>query len=209
MVQDLTVRERILEAGYACVARYGLAKTTVEDVARAASLSRATLYRHFPGGRDQLMREVIAWETGRFFGRLAEAVAGAPDFAHLLEEALVFAHRAVEEHAVLQKVLQTEPERLLPQLTVESERILVFIRGFLVPYLEREQLAPGVDPEQAADYVARMLLSFIGNQGRWDLTDPGQVARLVRTELLAGVLGHSQLPGGGQSPGPARPPGDG
>src|SRR5207248_10720307 len=33
---DLTVRERILEAGYACVARYGLAKTTVEDVARAA-----------------------------------------------------------------------------------------------------------------------------------------------------------------------------
>ena len=185
---DLTVRERILEAGYACVARYGLAKTTVEDVARAARLSRATLYRHFPGGRDQLMREVIAWETGRFFGRLAEAVAGAPDFAHLLEEALVFAHRAVEEHAVLQKMLQTEPERLLPQLTVESERVLVFIRGFLVPYLERERLAPGVDAEQAADYVARMLLSFIGNQGRWDLTDPTQVRRLVRTELLAGVL---------------------
>ena len=157
-------------------------------MARAARLSRATLYRHFPGGRDQLMREVIAWETGRFFGRLAEAVAGAPDFAHLLEEALVFAHRAVEEHAVLQKVLQTEPERLLPQLTVESERILVFIRGFLVPYLEREHLAPGVDAEQAADYVARMLLSFIGNQGRWDLTDPAQVRRLVRTELLAGVL---------------------
>jgi AcrR family transcriptional regulator len=189
---DLTVRERILEAGYACVARYGLAKTTVEDVARAARLSRATLYRHFPGGRDQLMREVIAWETGRFFGRLAEAVAGAPDFAHLLEEALVFAHRAVEEHAVLQKMLQTEPERLLPQLTVESERVLMFIRGFLVPYLEREQLAAGIDAEQAADYVARMLYSFTANQGRWDLTDPAQVSRLVRTELLAGVLNDSQ-----------------
>jgi AcrR family transcriptional regulator len=186
--EDLTVRERILEAGYACVARYGLAKTTVEDVARAARLSRATLYRHFPGGRDQLLREVIAWETGRFFGRLAEAVAGAPDFAGLLEEALVFAHRAVEEHEVLQKVLQTEPERLLPQLTVESERVLVFIRRFLLPYLEREDLRPGVDPEEAAGYVARMLFSFIGNQGRWDLTDPEQVARLVRTELLAGVI---------------------
>jgi AcrR family transcriptional regulator len=179
------VRERILEASYACVARYGLAKTTVEDVARAARLSRATVYRYFPGGRDQLMREVIAWETGRFFGRLAEAVAGAPDFAALLEEALVFAHRAVEEHEVLQKVLQTEPERLLPQLTVESERTLTFIRRFLLPYLEREelQMAPG----EAADYVARMLVSFIANQGRWDLTDREQVARLVRTELLAGV----------------------
>src|SRR5207245_255860 len=185
---DLTVRERILEAAYECVARYGLGKTTVEDVTRAARLSRATVYRHFPGGRDQLMREVIAWETGRFFGRLAEAVAGAPDFAHLLEEALVFAHRAVEEHEVLQKVLQTEPERLLPQLTVESERILVFIRRFLVPYLEREELREGIDAEQAADYVARMLFSFIGNQGRWDLTDGAQVAQLVRTELLAGVM---------------------
>lgn len=185
------VRERILQAAFACVARYGLAKTTVEDVARASGLSRATLYRYFPGGRDQLLRDVIAWETGRFFGRLAEAVAGAPDFPSLLEEALIFAHRAIEEHEVLQKVLQTEPERLLPQLTVESERILVFIRRFLVPYLEREDLRDGVEPEEAADYVARMLLSFIGNQGRWDLTDPDQVAQLVRTELLAGVLATS------------------
>ena len=194
MPEDLTVRERILEAGYACVARYGLAKTTVEDVARAARLSRATLYRQFPGGRDQLLREVITWETGRFFGRLAEAVAGAADFAGLLEEALLFAHRAIEEHEVLQKILVTEPERLLPQLTVESERVLVFIRRFLLPYLEREELRPGVDPEEAADYVARMLLSFISNQGRWDLTDPAQVATLVRTELLAGVLASDVTP---------------
>jgi AcrR family transcriptional regulator len=187
---DLTVRERILEATYACAARYGIGKTTVEDVARSARLSRATVYRHFPGGKDELIREAIAWETGRFFGRLAEAVAGAADFAGLLEEALVFAHRAVEEHEVLQKILQTEPELLLPQLTVESQRVLGFISRFLVPYLERERdrLRPGLDPEEAADYVARMLLSFIGAQGRWDLTDREQVARLVRTELLAGVL---------------------
>jgi len=115
-------------------------------------------------------------------------VAGAADFAGLLEEALLFAHRAIEEHEVLQKILVTEPERLLPQLTVESERVLAFIRRFLLPYLEREELRPGVDAGEAADYVARMLLSFISNQGRWDLTDPEQVARLVRTELLAGVL---------------------
>ncbi|TML65498.1 MAG: TetR/AcrR family transcriptional regulator [Actinobacteria bacterium] len=185
---DLTVRERILEAAYECVARYGLGKTTVEDVTRAARVSRATVYRYFPGGRDQLVSEVIAWETGRFFGRLAEAVAGAGDFAGLLEEALVFAHRAIEEHEVLQKILETEPERLLPQLTVQSERILVFIRGFLLPYLERERLRPGVDPGEAADYVSRMLLSFTASPGRWDLTDRAQVAELVRTELVAGIL---------------------
>ena len=53
-------RERILEATYACVARYGLGKTTVEDAAREAGVSRATVYRHFPGGKDQLVAEV--WE---------------------------------------------------------------------------------------------------------------------------------------------------
>jgi AcrR family transcriptional regulator len=185
---DLTPRERVLEATYECVARYGLAKTTVEDVTRVAKVSRASIYRYFPGGRDELMNAVIAWETGRFFGRLAEAVAGAPDFASLLEEALFFAHRAIEEHEVLQKVLQTEPELLLPQLTIESDRVLGFIRQFFVPYLERERLRPGMELQQAADYVSRMLLSFISNQGRWDLSDRTQVAELVRTELIAGIF---------------------
>jgi len=185
---DLTPRERVLEATYECVARYGLAKTTVEDVTRVAKVSRASIYRYFPGGRDELMNAVIAWETGRFFGRLAEAVAGAPDFASLLEEALFFAHRAIEEHEVLQKVLQTEPELLLPQLTIESDRVLGFIRQFFVPYLERETLRPGMELQQAADYVSRMLLSFISNQGRWDLSDRTQVAELVRTELIAGIF---------------------
>jgi AcrR family transcriptional regulator len=185
---DPAVRERLLEATFACVARYGLAKTTVEDVAREARLSRATVYRYFPGGRDELNREVIEWETARFFGRLAEAVIGTVRFAEMLEEGLLFAHRAVEEHEVLQKVLETEPERLLPTLTTASDRIRGSIADFLVPYLERERLRPGVTPAAAADFLSRMLLSFIGAQGRWDLTDRAQVRALVRGELLAGVL---------------------
>lgn len=182
-----TVRERILEAAYACVARYGMGKTTVEDVAREARVSRATVYRYFPGGKDELLRETISWEVARFFTRLAAAVDGAPDFTELLVEALVFAHRAVEEHDVLQKVLQTEPERLLPQLNVDSDRIRGFIRAFLAPHIPAGAVPPGTTPLEAADYVSRMLLSFIGAQGRWDLTDRDQVRELVRTELLAGL----------------------
>jgi AcrR family transcriptional regulator len=179
----------LLEAAYTCIGRYGIGKTTVEDVAREAGVSRATVYRHFPGGRDELMREVIAWETTRFFLRLAEAVAGIHDFADLLEEALLYAHEAVERHAVLQQVLATEPERLLPTLTVESGRICRQVAEFLVPYLEaapRRRAAVGAP--QAADYIARMLLSWIGAPGRWDLTDREQVRALVRGEFLAGVL---------------------
>ncbi|HEX4777327.1 MAG TPA: TetR/AcrR family transcriptional regulator [Acidimicrobiia bacterium] len=189
---DPQLRERLLEAAYACVARFGMGKTTIDDVVKESSVSRATIYRAFPGGKDELMREVVAWEMGRFFGSLAEAVAGAPDFATLVEEGLVFAHRAVLEHEVLQKVLVTEPERLLPLLTTETHRPLRFITGYLVPFLEREEregrVWPGLDLERAADYVARMLLSLIGSPGQWDLDDPVQVHELVRTELLAGVL---------------------
>jgi AcrR family transcriptional regulator len=189
-----STRERLLAATFACVARYGIGKTTVEDVAREARMSRATVYRHFPGGKDELVRTTIRWETTRFFVRLAEAVEDAPDFPSMLEEALLYAHRAVEQHGVLQKVLQTEPELLLPQLTIESERIRTAIAAFLVPALERQALRPGLDSPRAADYLARMILSFIGQQGRWDLTDPEQVRRLVRTELLAGVLDASETP---------------
>ncbi|HEV7886379.1 MAG TPA: TetR/AcrR family transcriptional regulator [Acidimicrobiales bacterium] len=180
-------RERILEATYACVARYGISKTTVEDAAREARLSRATVYRHFPGGKDELVNETIRWETNRFFLRLAEAVAGTNGLDEMLVEALLFAHRAIEQHAVLQKILQTEPELLLPQLSVDSDRVLGFIKTFLRPAVEEHGLPPGTDPDQAADYLSRMVMSFIAAQGRWDLTDREQVRDLVRTELLTGL----------------------
>lgn len=183
-------RDRLYEAAYACVARYGLGKTTMEDVAREAGISRATLYRSFPGGKDELLREVVTWEAGRFFMRLTQAVAHHVDLADLLEEALRFAHRAVEEHEVLQKILETEPDRLLPLLTTESARLLALVKQFLALAMQRASLQEGVDADAAADYLARMVLSHIGGQGGWDLTDPADVRELVRTQLLAGVVRH-------------------
>lgn len=199
MANEATTRERILEACYACIARHGFARTTVEDVAREAGLSRATVYRTFPGGRDDLLRETVVWEMGRFFGRLAEAVAGAPDFATLVEEGLRYARAAILEHAVLQTVLVTEPEMLLPLMTVQTERPLRFVVGYLEPFLEREQregrLRPGVEVADASEYTGRLLLSLIGSPGRWDLTDPSEVRLLVREQLLAPVLTPEALAG--------------
>src|SRR3954447_822774 len=105
-----TSTERLLQATFACVARYGIAKTTVEDVARESGMSRATIYRQFPGGKEQLVADTIRWEATRFFARLAEAIEDAPDFETTLEQAVVFARGALDQHAVFQKVLETEPE---------------------------------------------------------------------------------------------------
>jgi AcrR family transcriptional regulator len=191
----LTVRDRVLAAAYTCVTRFGLAKTTIDDVVKESGVSRATIYRHFPGGRDELLQATVAWELARYFNELADEVRDAPDLAHLLEDGLQFARRSVQEHEVLQKMLVTEPERLLPLLTTEANKTLPFIAAFLHPYLVREQeagrLRDGVDLDRAAEYLARGILALIGEAGRWDFTDPTQVADVVRNELLGGIATSS------------------
>jgi len=187
----LTVRDRLLAATYRCVERFGLGKTTIEDVAKESGASRATIYRQFPGGRDELLLETVGWELSNYFNELADHVRDAPDLAELLSRGLAFAHRSVAEHAVLRKIMQTEPERLLPLLTTEATKTLPFIADFLLPYLRREaeagRLRAGVDCETAADYLARSILSLIGAPGRWDLDDPAQITELVHGELLGGI----------------------
>jgi len=185
-------RTPVLEAAFGCVARFGFAKTTMEDVAREAGLSRATVYRVFPGGRDELFSAMVAWEMGRFFVRMAIAVQDAADFPAVVEGALVFAHREIREHAALQKVLATEPERLLRFMRLEQDRILDAVVAYLRPLLGAEAAAgrvvPGLDLDEATRFVATMGLSLMATPGRFDLEDPAVVHVLVRREILGGIL---------------------
>lgn len=187
----LTLRERLFAATYRCVERFGLGKTTVEDIVKESGVSRATIYRQFPGGRDELLLQTVGWELANYFNRLADQVRDAPDLAELLERGLFFAHRSVTEHALLRKIMDTEPERLLPLLTTEAAKSVPFIADFLAPYLRRDaeagRLLPGVDLDRAAEYLARAILSLIGAPGRWRLDDAEQIRALVRDELLGGI----------------------
>jgi AcrR family transcriptional regulator len=191
----LSLHDRLLAATYRCVEHFGMGKTTIEDIVKESGVSRATIYRQFAGGRDELLRETVAWELTNYFNRLADQVRDAPSLDELLRRGLAFAHRSVAEHAVLRKVMDTEPERLLPLLTTESAKTLPFIADFLLPYLRREadagRLLPGVDIDRAAEYLARAILSLIGAPGRWDLDDPDQVSDLVAVELLGGIAASS------------------
>jgi AcrR family transcriptional regulator len=146
------------------------------------------VYRWFPGGRDQIIDEGVTWEIGHFLERVAASVHGAPDLATRIERALVFAHRALEEHEVLQRVLATEPGGVLPHIHATAPLVVAVVRDELRTWLADELLHPGVDPDEAADYLARIFLSFVVNQGSWDLTNPAEVHELVRSRFLAGVL---------------------
>ena len=87
IVADLeaTPSDRALDALNECVLRWGMAKTTVDDVARTAGISRATLYRLFPGGKAAMFQA----GTRRMVGRLADSVtADLVDAADLADALL-------------------------------------------------------------------------------------------------------------------------
>ena len=85
----------------------------------------------------------------RFFARLGTELGPTPDFETFLERALPLAREQVLEHAVLQKVLETEPDRLMPLITVEQHHVISYIAEYFLPLLERDRdaglLVEGVD----------------------------------------------------------------
>ena len=68
------VGPRILEAALRCIARWGMAKTTLDDVAREAGCSRATIYRAFPGGKQSVIHATGERELRRFLDDLSAKV---------------------------------------------------------------------------------------------------------------------------------------
>ena len=111
--------------------------------------------------------------------------------ATLLEQGLLAGHRRLGDHAALQRALRDEADQIVPQLASVMPMVIELLRAELVRRLRRERLRPGVEPAEAADLLARMTLSWMGAQGSWDLDDPAAVRRLVRDQLLAGVLAEA------------------
>ena len=69
-------RDQILEAALELVGRHGLAELSMDDLAAAAGVSRATLYRLFPGKSALfvgLLRAYSPWEP------VADAIEAMPD----------------------------------------------------------------------------------------------------------------------------------
>jgi AcrR family transcriptional regulator len=182
-------RQRLFVATLDCALDSGF-RLSVEEVAARSGVSRATVYRHFPGGKEQLISEAVTWEVAGFFGRIGREVSEAPDLTTRIELALTFGREALAHHRLLDKVLTEEPEQLMAELELTMPLVFLGIYDYLLPFLEQEELADGVALGEAAEYLARMFLSYLGSAGAWDLSDPAEVHRLVRTQFLGGVLAN-------------------
>ncbi len=187
-------RVRLVDAALRCIAGQGTAKTTLDDVARAAGCSRATVYRVFPGGKDGLVSAVVDTEVARFFSALALRMAAASDLEDVLVMGMTEAARRLTEHPGLSFLLDHEPEVILPHLTFSHmDNVLSASSTFTAPFLGR-----WLDHDEAkrvAEWAARIVLShLLGPDHGIDLTDEVRVRRLVRTFMLPGNVDRAGLP---------------
>lgn len=67
------VKERILEAGFDLIARRGYEAVSTRDIAKAAEVGPASMYRHFPSKED-LGRELYERAMQPFFAGLGAAI---------------------------------------------------------------------------------------------------------------------------------------
>jgi AcrR family transcriptional regulator len=93
-------------------AEHGVRRSTMQSIAVAAGVAKATLYNHF-----RTKDEVAAALLGAELDRLAALAAGLP-----LDQALAALADEVGAHPVLRRMIDTEPEVLTPLLAVDAER---------------------------------------------------------------------------------------
>jgi AcrR family transcriptional regulator len=189
-------RDDVLDATGACLARVGFAKTTLDDVARAAGCSRATVYRFFPG-KQQLLGAYVEREAASLGADLVGAAVAALTLADAIAIVMSRAASRLAEHQALTFVATHECELLLPYLAFARESMLLRSAATLVaPAFERF-----IDAEHAdrlGEWVARMTLSYLSCPSEhFDITDVAQVrAVVVDTFLLpdstVATLGRSQ-----------------
>lgn len=178
--------DRIRGAALRCIARRGVRKTTLDDVAQEAGCSRATVYRSFPGGKDMLMAEAAAHEIDRVLDELGREVDAAPTLTDMLVVAMTGATRAVLGHEAMQYLWVHEPGVVRPHLSFDGiDPVLARAVEFLAPRLERH-LDP-ITARRTAEWVARLVVLYADPDAHFDLADETDARDLVLTYVLPGL----------------------
>lgn len=158
-VRAAGTRERIVEAAFEAVERFGLSRFTMDDVARAAGISRQSLYRYFDS-KDALTVALVFREEEAFIDGVRRAHSRHESLEDALREAMLFCLRAAREHPLLDRLLESEPDALLPFLTTRGAGVIGRART-VIEALAAER--HGVNRElihRTADLAVRAVVSY-------------------------------------------------
>lgn len=184
MAPDPSPEDRVIDAAKRCCERWGFDRVTIDDIASEAGISRATLYRLFPGGKDVLFEAMRARETRDFFTELDARVAAADDLEDLIVNVLVEATSSMRRDEHLQVMLASQPGELVRSLSIDDlPAIIEVATAYLTPKVQ-----PFIGAEHAgelAEWLTRIVLSFfLSPSQRYDLGDPVDARVFTRRYVL-------------------------
>ena len=184
---------KVLDAALLAFLDFGIKRTSMVEVARRGGLSLATLYRRFAGKSDLI--EAVGLRQARGFiasvdaavQRQIDSDASAED--QIVELFVAFVH-GLRGNRLLDRLLKTEPEIVLPYLTVQGAPVIELGRDYLAEFivrLQREGKLPQYDPLPLAEMVARNSLSMaLTPQTVIPLDDDAALRRFARDHVVPG-----------------------
>ncbi|GAA4634907.1 TetR/AcrR family transcriptional regulator [Actinoallomurus vinaceus] len=181
------VRERIVNAAEHCFARYGVGKTTIEDIAAAAGLSRATVYRSFGGGRDEVILAVLLRDLRRFLDRLAARLATQASVSDGVVEGVVDAVAFVRGEPRVAALLTPEAAgHTQTAIAGAAEHVLRLCADRVRPYFAMAQreglLRADITVEGAVEFLFRIISSMIA------LPRDGDPREFLRTYVVPALV---------------------
>jgi AcrR family transcriptional regulator len=174
--------DRYLDAARDCILATGWTRTTLTDVARRAGVSRMTIYRTWPD-MQTLLADLMTREWG---GVVAEVASTEADLApaERLSEGVSRTVAALRSNDLLRKIVEVDPELLLPYLLQRRGRSQDNILGLLVPLIEAGQADGSVragDPILLARSI--MLAAHGFTLSAETMTDPAHSTEAYDEEL--------------------------
>jgi AcrR family transcriptional regulator len=173
----------ILDAAQQVFEQYGARRANVEDVARAAGVSRSTLYRAYPN-KEMLLEAVLLRELDEFLTELDRVAADLPP-QEAVVECFARGMALTREIPLLARLAQTEPD-VVTAAGAASQSSLVLGSADRVAATLRRAGATMPDGEllEVAELMLRLSWTYLLNpRGGLDVTDESAVRDYARRYL--------------------------
>jgi len=162
-VRPSPVRTALLDAAYDAAVSGDWASTRMADVARAAGVSRQTLYNEF-GSRDALAQAMAMREVESFIeGTEAALEAAHPDDPiQAVGAAALYTLQRAADNPLLKAALIDDTSGLLSFLTTRGEPVLVAAReSFERYYATHFPALTDADIALASETIPRLTISYL------------------------------------------------
>jgi AcrR family transcriptional regulator len=156
-------REKLLDAAEECFTRFGLSRTSIEDVAREAKVSRSTVYRYFEG-RNELVAAAYMRESAEVFERVKVLMGEDGTFADRVVRVTVRAINALRSGRHFPMLFNSDGALLSSQAIIASKMFYEAGHAAMQPFFEdaqsRGELPVGLDLDDFIEWHLRLVFSF-------------------------------------------------